>query len=283
MSETNLDWADLKLFLAVARGRGLAGGATISGLSPPSLGRHMTRLERTIGEVLFLRKPRGYELTEAGQELLAETEATEMSILAIERRISRRSAALPVNISAGTWMTHFLTQHIAEVAQPDIRLAFCPDETVKNIGRREATIALRNVQPDEPAAFARKTTRVAFAPYATEAGENSGNWIASTLRTPSANWVQAHQTDNISVRVSHPRTLLDLAIQGAGQVVLPCFIGDSEPGLIRMGDIIPALTHDQWLVVHGEDREFSAVRTTIDALVGVIRKNRALFEGRLSA
>ncbi|NRB32323.1 MAG: hypothetical protein HRU27_17165 [Rhizobiaceae bacterium] len=53
---------------------------------------------------------------------------------------------------------------------------------------------------------------------------------------------------------NRPRLLLDLARQGVGQAVLPCFIGDREASLTRTGDVIDELTGDQWLVVHGEDR-----------------------------
>lgn len=280
MNETRLNWADLKLLLAVARGGGLAGGAHISGVSAPTLGRHMARLERSVGDVLFLRQARGYELTEAGKELFAEAQEIEASILSIERRLDKRQAMLPVTISAGTWMTYFLTRHIDKIARPDIRLVFSPDEERKNIARRETTIGLRNARPDDPSVFLRKTARVAFAPYATEKGVQSGQWIALDLATPSAQWVKTHKADQIGLKVSHPRSLLDLALQDMGQVVLPCFIGDAEDSLSRCGDIIPALSHDQYLVVHGEEREYEATRGTIDRIIALIKSHRALFAGR---
>lgn len=68
----------------------------------------MSHLEHAIGDTLFVRHPKGYELTEAGEELLAETQLTEASVLAIEQRIARRATTHPVTISAGTWMTYFV-------------------------------------------------------------------------------------------------------------------------------------------------------------------------------
>lgn len=127
--------------------------------------------------------------------------------------------------------------------------------------------------------FVRKTTRVAFAPYATRPGRETGQWIALNLPTPSAQWVHAHRADQISLQVSHPRTLLDLALQGVGQIVLPCFIGDAETGLLRTGGIIPALTHDQWLVVHAQDRDYKATRNTVDRIVKTIKSQHSLFSG----
>lgn len=163
MNETKLDWSDLNLFLAVARGGGLAKGAEISGLSPPTLGRHMVDLERAIGEVLFTRLPRGYELTEAGQELLIEAQLVEDQILSITDRRAQNTQ-LPIHISAGTWMTRFLTAHINDLTSDGTRLVFGATETQQHIGRREATIGLRNSRPLEEGLAARKTTRIAFAP-----------------------------------------------------------------------------------------------------------------------
>lgn len=61
--------------------------------------------------------------------------------------------------------------------------------------------------------------------------------------------------------------------------MLPCFVGDRVPQLVRAGPIIDTLTHDQWLVVHNDDRHIGAVRETVDLIAGLIRANRAVFEG----
>jgi len=279
MIETKLIWSDLRLFLAVARGGGLAAGAVISGLSPPTLGRRMLALERTLGKVLFNRLPRGYDLTKAGQELLKDAEIVEGKILNIERRHFDPNIRLPVHITAGTWMTRFLTKHIKYISFESARLVFRAAEAQHSITRREATIGLRNSRPVEEGLAVRKSTRVAFAPYATEKSASLDDWIASSAHSPSANWVRANKSDQIKLEVTNPRSLLDLVHQGAGHVVLPCFVGDAEQGLVRSGEIITALTHDQWLVVHAEDRNLPPVRAIVDQIATLIRLNRARFEG----
>lgn len=280
MNETNIDWSDLHLFLAVARGGGLAGGAVSSGISPPTLGRHMVDLERALGETLFRRQPRGYVLTDAGSEVLAEAEMVEKQILAMERRRQNRGTSLPIHITAGTWVTRFLTQHIQDIQISGQLLVFQAAEVQHSINRREATIALRNTRPVESGLFARKSTQVAFAPYAITSVTD--HWIASTAQTPSSNWVRKHKGPQIVHEVTTPRSLLDLARQGVGHVVLPCFVGDAEPDLTRSGPLIKELTHDQWLVVHGEDRKQTEVRQTVNQIAWLIVSNRALFEGRLA-
>lgn len=279
MNETKIDWSDLQNFLAVARGGGLAGGAAISGLSAPTLGRHMLALERALGEVLFERLPRGYDLTQAGKELLEQASNVEARVFDIERRRRATNTGLPIHISAGTWMTRFLCNGINAIRVPGSRLVFRSAEAQHNIERREATIGLRNRRPNEDNLAARKSTRIAFAPYATPEARTNDDWVASTTHSQSANWVRAQRGEQIRVEVSSPRSLLDLLRQGVGQGVLPCFVGDAEPRLVRSGPIISALTHEQWLVVHNDDRHVEPVRQTVDLIAALIRANRAAFEG----
>lgn len=279
MNETKLNWGDLQLFLAVARGGGLAAGAQLSKLSPPTLGRHMAALERAIGEPLFDRLPRGYRLTHAGEKLLADAEIAERHILSIERQHAGPMAQLPVHISAGSWMMRYLTQRVEQFRSANTRFIFQSAETQHNIGRRETTIGLRNTRPHEPGVAARKTVSIAFAVYSKPDARNQNTWIATTSETPSARWVRENHRDHIQFEATHPRSLLDLVSAGAGLAVLPCFVGDQAQGLVRVGPIISELTHDQWIVVHGEDRTRPQVRATVDNIANLIVSQRALFAG----
>ena len=69
--------------------------------------------------------------------------------------------------------------------------------------------------------------------------------------------------------MSHPRLVLDLALAGAGQAVLPTFIGETEPTLERRSDAISDLTHDAWLVFHDDDRHLPEIRRVIDRIVAL--------------
>lgn len=78
--------------------------------------------------------------------------------------------------------------------------------------------------------------------------------------------------DNAKVlcEVTSPRTSLDLALIGQGIALLPTFIGDASPSLIRKGGTIEELAHDQWVVVHQDDRKLAEVRRTLDRLFAVL-------------
>ncbi|ANT49773.1 LysR family transcriptional regulator [Mesorhizobium amorphae] len=279
MNETDIDWSDLRIFLAVARDGSLSSAAKAVGQSAATLSRHIVDLERALGAELFSRLPSGYELTAAGRALTSQAETIEQRFLDIAREFSRRNVSAPIRVSAGTWMTWYLARNIEKLGLSDRNIVFSAIEEVQNIGRREALIGIRNRRPSEPGVAARRTKTVAFAPYAHPNAVRKTDWIAATVNTPSAIWVRANRRDQIRFEVTQPRSLLDLALAGAGHVVLPCFVGDAHNDLVRTDDVIEELSHEQWLVVHGDDRKLPEVRATIDKIARLIGSDRS-FDGK---
>lgn len=107
MNETNINWDDLKLFLAVARTGGLSGASQSTGKSPPTLGRRMLQLEAELGKELFIRHARGYQLTSQGLGFFGEVEKLEAQVQPLISLANVRKKVL-VKLSAGSWMTSFL-------------------------------------------------------------------------------------------------------------------------------------------------------------------------------
>ena len=268
MNETNFDWDDLRLFLAVARNGGLAAAASATGKSPPTLGRRMLALERRLGQDLFHRLPRGYTLTADGTALLDHATAVEARLHPL---LSPRNGAVPVvKLSAGTWVTQILCAHVADIIATDqIRLRFIAADHVVDIARREALIGIRNHRPDGPGLAARKITNNRFAIYAKDATIQP--WARVLGNTPSAKWVQTAAQNAPMIEVTSPHNALDLARAGVAKAVLPTFIGATLPDLRQISAPIAALEHEQWLVTHHEDRFVPVVRKVIDRTYAVLR------------
>jgi DNA-binding transcriptional LysR family regulator len=270
MNETNLDWDDLKLFLAVARAGGLSAAAEATGKSAPTLGRRMLALEAVTGAELFRRLPRGYELTEQGTALLAKVVDLEAQIRPLNRSATKHGGSV-VKISAGSWMTHALCQNIQTILKGNdtARLRFISAEHVLDIAHREAVIGIRNRRPEQGALACRKIGRVQFAAYATS--KTIKPWVKVAVKTPSALWLAAQPHNAVNIEVSAPRNALDLACTGVARAVLPTFIGDAQQDLVRVTPPISELAHDQWLVTHHEQRFRPEVRRAIDRIYEVAR------------
>jgi len=260
------DWNDLRLFLAVAREGGLSPAARAAGSSPATLARRMLALERRLGRELFVRHERGYALTDGGRALLGDLGEVERRIDAATAPARSGDAPL-VKVSAGTWTTLHLLERIDALLgdPPDLRLRFVSAEAVLDITRREVAIGFRNARPTAPALAGRRVLRVEFAPYAAPGAPDG--WIAVRADTPSARWLDRRIGHGAAVEVAAPRNALDLALAGRGRALLPTFVGDAQAGLVRAGDTIPDLAHDQWIVTHQDDRHLPEVRRAIDRLV----------------
>src|SRR3546814_19007985 len=54
---------------------------------------------------------------------------------------------------------------------------------------------------------------------------------------------------------------------GNGVGVLPCFLGDGDPAMVRVTPVIRAAATEPWLLVHGDLRNVPRVRIVMDVLV----------------
>jgi len=273
-----MQWDDLKAFLEVARAGGLTGAAQELNSSPATLGRHMDRLEQSLGQRLFMRAAKGYALTPAGEELRARAEAMEEAALGIDRWRAGLNETQTVRLSAGSWMSRFFAEHIDALVAPrdPFRVDFVSAEARLDIARREADIGMRNARPVEAGLAGKALGEIAFAAYRARQSTVSV-WIQSAASTPSARWVESHHSEEITMEANSPRLVMDLCQSGAGLAVLPCFVGDTNPLLERASAPIEALTHRQWLVLHHETRHQPHIRRVVRRLEALLQKNRELF------
>lgn len=282
----NLSWDDLRLFLDVARLGGLSAATATTGVSAATLGRRIAVLEKQIGEPLFHRAHTGYTLTAAGDELLRRAEEVEAAMHAIHRWRDGEIGDRIVRISAGTWTTDFLARHIAElwdVSDP-FRIEFVTAYEKIDIGRRNADIGVRSDRPTEANLAGRLIGRVAHALYGGEfrSGIAEGLFVAQTgegAAIQSSRWMMAHHGDRIAARANSAFAVRELAAAGAGLVVLPCFVGDSDPRLVRVTRRITELETDQWLVCHEEERHSREIRIVLERMAKLLRRHAKLFAG----
>lgn len=115
-SNMSLELRDLRYFVAVAEHGHVTRAAEQLGIEQPPLSIRIKALERQLDVQLFLRKPRGMELTEAGRTLFAEAKAVlarlEQSVLATRSVARGEQGQLRIGIAPTAPFHPFVPQCI---------------------------------------------------------------------------------------------------------------------------------------------------------------------------
>ena len=280
----SFDWQDLRLFLAVARGGGLARATAETNLSPATLGRRMTALEQALEERLFVRGARGYALTEAGRSLLDRAADMETAAVDISRWRDGFTPSRRVRISAGDWTSQLIVDNIERYWSPTDPWVpeFLAANARMDIARREADIGLRNRRPDAPWLAARRIGSVAYAAYRAVGADRDIGWIGiagDAVLTPSARWTWERHAHDVTLTVNDGHLGLSLIRQGLGQMVLPCFVGNAYPDLTGGDEPIAELATEEWMAMHEADRHHPPIRAAIEALAGFLAREDRMVRG----
>jgi DNA-binding transcriptional LysR family regulator len=283
----NLNWDDVRMFVVVAQSGGLTPAATILASSAATIGRRMLALEKVVSRKLFVRRQSGYDLTPAGVEFLSKALAMQASARPIHEWAEADAVKPAVRISAGTWTANFLCEHFSNLwtaADPFI-VTFHTTEARLDISHREVDIGIRSHKPEGANLATRRIGSVAHACYCAQDATSDARvrWVSMLpeyARTEATRWANAQENVQIVAWANSPRTVYDLICAGVGIGVLPCFAGDRNPNLERIGPSLPELTQDQWLVMHQEDRHRPEVRTVIERIATLLKANELLFSGQ---
>lgn len=283
----SIPWDAYQLFLAVARQGGLSAAAEMTGVSPATLGRRMVELEQAVGRVLFVRSQTGYALTPDGSQLLEHVSELEAGSRKVEQWREGTAGQTLVRITLGTWNAWLVSENIQQVRteRDDFRIALFVAEQRARLSHRESDIAMRAFEPDEPNLASIAAGEVAYAAYRARNRDWLGRdpWLAvdpENAVSAYLRWPHEERAERIATTVNRPRTLYDLVRAGAGTGVLPCFVGDLDPGLERVGDEIEALRHRQWIVMNNDDRHRRDIRTVVDRLSKLLKSRRDIFAGK---
>lgn len=164
----DLDRNLIRSFVAVAEEGSLSAAARRLVASQPTLGRHVAELEAALGITLFRRGQRGYELTTAGATLYQRARAVEDEVAAFGRVAagSAERVAGTVRITASAIVSAYVLPPILArlaVVEPEIDVEIVASDTVQNLLRRDADIAIRMVEPRQIDLVARKIADLPLA------------------------------------------------------------------------------------------------------------------------
>ncbi|WP_051243592.1 LysR family transcriptional regulator [Thalassobaculum salexigens] len=294
------DWDNLRVFLALAEEGSLTAAARKLKVSHPTVARRVKALEDELGSRLFERLPDRFVPTLAATHLLDEVRAMEQAAQAL----ARRSAGLTdthlgtVRISVDETMAEFISRHLMRLRENHrcIEFEIAVAHTSANLSRREADLLIRNTFPDSAHLVGRKLGRFAYAVYGVREFAAGSDGSPAALRAlpwigfdddhvymPGQQWqVDLLQGTAPEVRTNNGVVLYHAIHNGHGVGVLPCFLGDTDPALVRLTPILSEVVVDEWMLVHRDMRSLPRIRVVMDALVRLFQDTRAEMEGRVA-
>ena len=159
----SFDWNQIRAFLATAEEGSLSAAARALGSTQPTLGRQVSALEQDLGVTLFERAGRSLAITTAGQDLLEHVQAmgdaaSRISMVASgqSQDVAGRVSITASDLLAAGFLPPVLKRLRSEA--PGIAIEIVASNRLENLNRRDADIAIRHVQPDQPDLIARRLT-----------------------------------------------------------------------------------------------------------------------------
>jgi DNA-binding transcriptional LysR family regulator len=292
-----LDWENLRFFLELARTGSHARAAARLGVDRNTVARRVAALEAELGLALFERGPQGWCRTVAGEELAGLATRIEEDVLALARHADAtdRAAAGSVRLTTASHLAATLIAPglpLLRARHPALVLEVAADQRTFDLGRREADLALRMGRPRDAGLVTRKMSDVAYGLYASHELAGGGTrpvrfdadpfmgFDDSLARAPQERWLERVAPGRrVVYRCNSTASLLAAARAGVGVAVLPRFLADGDPGLVRLGGPEP-VNHELWLLVHGDLRRTPRVRAVIEWLDVIVKRARPALDGR---
>jgi DNA-binding transcriptional LysR family regulator len=151
----DLQWDDLRIFLAVCDAGSLSGAARRLKVSQPTLSRRIAEMEYGLGEPVFVRKNQGISLTKTGRRLLPAVQGMAQWATEANRSLDAKNSPVSgrVRITAAPAFAFDFLAPFAETLKrkhPQITLEVLASVERMNLSRAEADIALRKRPSDDP-------------------------------------------------------------------------------------------------------------------------------------
>lgn len=296
-----LDWNDLKHFLAVARHGSTLAAAKALRVSQSTVHRRLEALEKSLGRRLVRRHPSGYRLTELGEEIRSYAEAVEDAVATLERRMKASETELigMVRVTCPEAVGYRLMRSALpekfSAAFPKLRLEFVMSDSILDLAKGQADVAIRAGHPSEKHLVGRKIADSPWAIFAsrsylekqgrlTERRDINHHTVVSfdgPLQEHSAGrWLRAVAPEaRIAARATSIPAVVLAVKSGAGLAPLPIIVGAQESDLVEALPRLPDLSTPFHILIHEDMRHSPRVRAFFDFVVREIRLVRSVLEG----
>lgn len=273
MRRTNLDWQDINSFYAVLELGSFAAAGRALGVDHVTVSRRVTDLEAALGVRLLNRLPRRAVVTEEARALAVLTEDMAQAAGRIWHKARGMRPTLPdVRLSVpSAFGAPLIAPRIPdfEAAHPETRVMVTGDEDLE---RRVADITVDLRNPSDRSLVARRIGTLRLRLYGTPArvAERIPDWrfigpdrAQEHLRHHQ--WLRMALYDRrLAFRAADPFAQLAAARAGVGIAILPDFVGDADPAVVRVEYGGTPITAEIWISSHVDMRRSAPIRAVTE-------------------
>lgn len=288
-----MNWDDLRFFLALSREGSVSGAGRALGVKHTTVARRIRALEERIGTRLFDRLPNGYAMTQAAENIFAHALEMEALAQAVDREVFGQDTELagPLKLTVAHDAANLLIvpklRAFAET-YPHIDLQLLTTTGLVDLAVREADIAVRLTAKPPDYLVGREVMRLQHGVYGTTRTlrkfSDPVNVILFRSDTDHPPWVTENFPNaRIVLRVDNDVTSMAAATRNhLGLSRMPCYIGDSDPGLRRLDVLLKPSDWGIWVLSHVDLRATARVRVCREFLLETIEQQRSLIQGEQS-
>ena len=296
----NLDWDHGRFFLAIYRAGSLSAAARALRVTQSTVGRRLAAFEEALGVRLFARTPAGYAITPDGERVLPHVERMEEETLALGRALvgegSRLSGLVRIT-SSDAFSARVLTRIVADLRarHPEIDVEILADNRLLSLGRREADLSVRFTRPAESLVVGRRLIEFGQTLYASRdylarhrqptpsdfTGHHFIGFNLPVANQPEVAWiVERARAGRIVFSSNSTFAQLEATLAGIGMALLPCYLADAEPSLVRVVPPEQGVTRTIWLVIHRDLQRSARVRACAEFIVQALAALEPTITGR---
>jgi len=288
----DMNWDDLKFFLALARQGTVSGAGRALNVRHTTVARRVSILEETLGSKLFDRTPNGYALTQVGENLMPHALGIEERVHHADREVlgmdTRLSGTLRVASSYDLFSALITPKIKAFTDQyPDIDIEFVSSTRLIDLSSREADIAVRISSSPPVHLIGQAIVPLDHGIYGSEQYLQQNPKVNSLIlwlhEETKPKWVTNHFPHaKVTAKTSEIVTMMELVKSHLGVARLPCYVADAQPSLRRLDLALSPSDWSVWVLSHQDLRDTARVRACREFLVNTIRQQSALIKGTSS-
>jgi DNA-binding transcriptional LysR family regulator len=297
----DLQWDDMKIFLAVARTESLSGAGRLLKVDPATVGRRIARLEEGLGAPLFAKSPQGYAMTDAGQRLMSHAERAEAAMGSAVEELAGQAGALSgqIRIGAPDGCANFLLPQVcaAIVAEnPDLEVQIVALPRVFNLSKREADMAIGVSPPAAGRLTVQKITDYKLHLAASRRylrrhpaiktledlkDHRIVGYIPDMIFDKELDYLTGIGVERVQLASNSVSVQFNWIRQGGGVGIVHDFAIPSAKGLVKILPDQISLTRSFYLIRHADDRRMDRLNRLALALAEGLKREVARLEAEI--